>query len=89
MHLPLYLTLSSAMLASGSRPDVLRFARTAESASSRWLTADPFQTFGCHDPQLRPQHQPHRTNKASGSRGWYDSVEWKARSKTHLARNPL
>ena len=29
------------------------------------------------------------TRKRSGSRGWYASAEWRARSKAHLEANPL
>lgn len=29
------------------------------------------------------------TSKSSGSRGWYDSPEWRARSQAHLKANPF
>ena len=68
MHLPLYLTLSSAMLASGS-PDTLCYAPNGMTRS--------------YDHSNRPR----RTAKASGARGWYDSPEWKARSRAYLERH--
>jgi hypothetical protein len=33
--------------------------------------------------------RPRTSTKASGARGWYDSPEWRQRSRDHLRLNPL